>query len=120
MWICSKFGFFSVVQKAPGEFHVRARCRQDLMNLKREARLRNLKVHRSEPADYRFRIIASRGQWEALSAALFASVDYSNFKGVIASTSEQRDKLPTYSAFHHDMERWQEEREPQPETAGRY
>lgn len=33
MWLCTQFGFFSIVQKKPGEFHVRARVRRDLENL---------------------------------------------------------------------------------------
>ena len=33
MWICSQLGFFSIVRKTPGEFHIRARLRRDLVNL---------------------------------------------------------------------------------------
>jgi hypothetical protein len=33
MWLMTKHGFYSIVEKRPGEFHVRARVRQDLENL---------------------------------------------------------------------------------------
>lgn len=116
MWICTKFGFFSVVQKLPGHYHVRARCRQDLVNLL--ARFREdqglagrraprIKIHRTEPADYRFRIVVTRHQWLSLAPAIFDSVTYHNFKDFIARSPEQYDKLAAYSAFHHDMERLQ-------------
>lgn len=113
MWICSKFGFFSVVQKAPDEYHVRARCRKDLTNLKKASGI-TAKIHRSEPADYRFRMVLHEGQWRIAGAALLASIDYANFKGIIAQTPHQADKLSAYSAFHHDMERWQNRSAPKP------
>ena len=33
MWIASKLGFYSLVQKSPQEWHLRARVRGDLVNL---------------------------------------------------------------------------------------
>jgi len=33
MWLMTKHGFYSIVQKNPGEFHIRARVRKDLENL---------------------------------------------------------------------------------------
>lgn len=108
MWICSRLGFFSVVQKAPDCFHVRARCRRDLVNLKREARMRGAKIHRTDPADYRFRIIMDSHDWELASIVLFESVEYSNFKACIAAAPDQADKLAAYSAFHHDLAVWQD------------
>lgn len=134
MWICSKLGFFSVVQKAPDEFHVRARCRKDLVNLQMAiadasgpdpARQSSMaaqafagdkypKIVRTNKADYRFRIVVTQSQWMAVAYELFQSVDYANFKGVIGLTRDQSDKLPAYTAFHHDMERWQNGPEAKP------
>lgn len=135
MWLCTKLGFFSVVEKIPGEFHVRARRRGDLVNLLKtlekakghelkrgEYRLRDLfpgppKIHRTEPADYRFRIVVSRDQWSAIAFELFASVDYPNFKGEIAANDDQADKLPAYASFHHDMAMWQDSEQFSPKAA---
>ncbi len=116
MWLCTKLGFFSIVQKTPTEVHVRARAKQDLENLKRHCIGRvgsagdcaaTWTIHRSERADYRWRIVISPRHLADLLAALAAALDYSNFKGMIASTPDQRDKLAIYSAFHHDLEDWQ-------------
>jgi hypothetical protein len=43
----------------------------------------------------------------SIAYILFASIDYSNFKGVIARTEDQCDKLGTYTRFHAEMEDWQ-------------
>lgn len=113
MWLCTKLGFFSIVRKAPDEFHVRARCENDLKNL-RKAVAKHVhrpaarwKIHRSEPADYRFRIVVSTAYLQGVMQTLAMELDYSNFKGVIAQTDDQREKLPIYSDFHHRMERFQ-------------
>lgn len=117
MWLCTKLGFFSIVQKTPTEVHVRARAKQDLENLKAHCIGRvgtagsgcvsNWKIHRTIDADYRYRVVIAPRHLPDLMSALAASLDYSNFKGVIASTADQRDKLAIYSAFHHDLEHWQ-------------
>jgi hypothetical protein len=33
MWLMTKHGFYSIVQKRPGEYHIRSRVRKDLENL---------------------------------------------------------------------------------------
>lgn len=111
MWLCTKHGFYSVVLKAKDEVHVRARSRGDLINFKRLTGLRS-KIHQTEPADYRFRLVLTGAQWRKFGPRLLADLDYSNFKGVIAQTPDQREKLSIYSAFHHDLERWQQRNEP--------
>lgn len=115
MWLCTKFGFYSIVEKGRGEIHVRARCKRDLENLRRLCTGRvsgssAWKIHRTEPADYRFRIVVGADALQEIMSALAGSLDYSNFKGVISARPDQSDKLGVYSAFHHDMERWQNRR----------
>jgi hypothetical protein len=117
MWLCTKLGFYSIVEKLPGEFHVRARSERDLKKLKAAVagqvgeKLTRWKIHRTAPADYRFRIVVSRSSLDAIMVTLAAELDYSNFKGVIAKTEDQRDKLSTYTRFHGEMEDWQEQSE---------
>ncbi len=65
------------------------------------------KIHKTEPADYRSRIVVDPKRVPESLAALAETLDYANFKGVIESTDDQRDKLAVYSAFHHDLDRWQ-------------
>ena len=112
MWLCTKLGFFSIVAKTRTEVHIRARCEQDLVNLRlyctgRVPLASSWKIHRTQPADYRWRIVVGPRQLPAIMETLAASLDYSNFKSEIAAKPDQRDKLAIYSAFHHDLEAWQ-------------
>ncbi len=101
MWIASKFGFFSIVQKhAPAEgtpagYHVRARLHADLENLLHAARLRK-EIQEWPDADYRYRFIGSEADVDQVMACLAATLDYDNFKSKIGRTPEQRSKLDAY------------------------
>ena len=63
MWIASKLGFYSIVQKTAGEWHVRARRRADLVNLLDascpEPAATADRIEESPAADYRWRIIVT-------------------------------------------------------------
>lgn len=112
MWLCTKLGFYSIVAKTPTEVHIRARAKKDLENLRRKAIARvpgasAWKIHRTEPADYRFRIVIHASDLPAVMQALAASIDYSNFKAVIHKTADQRDKGDVYWDFHTAMEHHQ-------------
>lgn len=98
MWICSQWGFFSIVRKARGEYHIRGRVRKDMENLCGLVGLSYDQILET-PGDYRFRIIASDGMVLKVLADLGSSLDYSNFKGRIASLPDQADKLCAY----HDL-----------------
>jgi hypothetical protein len=96
MWLATKHGFYSIVEKAPTNFHIRARVRQDLENL------RNLiggdwEILEWPLADYRYRVIVDRKGFVEVMGALALSLDYPNFKSEIAATPDQRAKL---HAFH--------------------
>lgn len=92
MWLFTKQGFYSIVAKSTKEFHVRARARKDLENLNRLAGT-NYAIHRSEDADYRWRMVMPGNAARALVAKLAADIDYANFKGVVAKTPGQADKM---------------------------
>jgi len=96
MWLATKHGFYSIVQKPPGQFHVRARVRQDLVNLLDLVR-KELEILDWPSADYRFRIIVQHRDLGEIMAALAVSLDYANFKNQIANSPDQRVKL---DAFH--------------------
>ena len=102
MWIASKLGFYSIVQKG-GTFHVRARARKDLLNLvaATSSDLGPGQISESPEADYRWRIVLPAEDMKPVWDALAASVDYPNFKSQIASTPDQRDKLPIYHEIWH-------------------
>lgn len=96
MWLATKHGFYSIVQKAHREYHVRARVRQDLENLL-DLVGKELDVQDWPLADYRYRIIVQQREISEIMAALALSLDYPNFKNQIAGSPDQRVKL---DAFH--------------------
>ena len=92
MWLMTKHGFYSIVQRAPDLFHVRARERQDLENLVSRVPLPGAVIVETQDADYACRIIASRKTVLAIMDFLGATVDYPNFKDKIHTTPDQRHK----------------------------
>ena len=109
MWLCTKFGFYSIARKKAAEWHVRGRCEQDLVNLKETCDLQE-PVIRTTPADYRWRIvIEDKATMDRVFQVLCDTLDYSNFKGKIGQTPDQRDKLNIYHSWWDDMYGFQAE-----------
>jgi hypothetical protein len=108
MWIASKLGFYSLVQKTAGEWHVRARLRADVVNLVNAVyREPAAVVENSEEwpaADYRWRLIVTdAGELAGIFAVLADSVTYPNFKSEVAQRPDQTAKLPAYHALWHSL-----------------
>jgi hypothetical protein len=101
MWLATKFGFYSIVQKQapkdgkPAVFHVRARVRKDLENLITATALQK-EIQEWKNADYRYRIIVGQQEVTEIMAHLAESLDYDNFKSMIGNTPDQRAKLHGY------------------------
>lgn len=95
MWLATKLGFFSIVQKAPAEFHIRGRLRTDLENLLKLSG-KPLEILEWPAADYRFRVIVNQQDFVDIMVALALTLDYPNFKGCIATSRDQRPKLKAY------------------------
>ena len=107
MWLATKHGFYSVVEKSPEVFHLRARVKADLENL-RDAHVRRYglelpAVETWPGADYRFRIVTDRETAEQALFVLISDIDYSNFKSEIADTPDQRKKLSAYHTIWGTM-----------------
>lgn len=103
MWLFTKQGFYSVVAKSGEEWHVRARAKKDLENLNRVAGTKH-KIHRSENADYRWRIVVRDGaEAKAMIKALVDDIDYSNFKSACAAVPSWRGRLPALHRVWADM-----------------
>ncbi len=99
----TKHGFYSIVQKLPGEFHVRARVRQDLENLVARVPLPGAEIHATRTADYSFRIVTGRGDVLKVMQFLGDSLDYSNFKETVGRTPDQQAKHDAYASVWHTM-----------------
>lgn len=95
MWLCTKYGFYSIVQKQPGEYHIRARIKRDLENLKAVSEIKR-RILVTKDADYRYRMVVNEIEVMAALTALAHKLNYPNFKAEIAKTDDQRDKLEAY------------------------
>lgn len=92
MWLMTKHGFYSIVEREPGEFHVRGRERQDLQHLLDGVPLPHVELFETPDADYRFRIVVDSDIVLAILTFLGETLDYGNFKGKIDQTPNQRRK----------------------------
>ena len=103
MWLCTKLGYYSIVQKRGAKFHVRGRLEKDIWNLVEAAKLGDIEVFVSDDTDYRYRFIVDAAGLAKVMTALGDSIDYSNFKDTIHELPDQADKLPVYSWLWHKM-----------------
>ncbi len=105
MWIMSQHGFYSIVQHnaEPDTFLVRARVRQDLVNLQALVPLAG-EIVSYAGSDYPYRVFVSRNEVAAIMARLGETIDYPNFKNHIHSLPDQKAKSGAYmkvwSALH--------------------
>ncbi len=92
MWLMTKHGFYSIVEKRPNEFHIRSRERRDLQNLVDRVPLHGCEVIDTQDADYAARIVTDLETVRTVMAFLADTLDYGNFKGRIDTTPDQRHK----------------------------
>jgi hypothetical protein len=103
MWLCTKFGFYSITRKKDSEWHIRGRSEQDLLNIKDACELKE-PVIRTAPADYRWRIVVEdKSTMDKVFQLLCETLDYSNFKGKVGKTPDQNNKLGIYHGWWDDM-----------------
>ena len=84
MWLFTKFGFYSVVQK-PGEdcLTVRARVREDLDRLRANGLLALDETLDHVGTDYPFRARVSREAFGEALKDISLNLNYSNFKNAV-------------------------------------
>ena len=92
MWLMTKHGFYSIVERKEGEFHIRSREAKDLQNLVDRVPLEGCEVINTPEADYAARIVTDRDTVRKVMVFLADSLDYPNFKGRIDSLPDQQHK----------------------------
>jgi hypothetical protein len=97
MWLMTKHGFYSIVRRKTGEFHIRARVRKDLENLVERVPFAGAQILSTKTADYPFRIIVGKDEVLFVLNFLGETLNYSNFKGKIARTPDQEQKHDLYA-----------------------
>ncbi|MCE9519753.1 MAG: hypothetical protein K8R87_09410 [Verrucomicrobia bacterium] len=98
MWLFTVHGFYSIVQKGD-LFHVRAREKHDLENLRELIPGLPMVQDSYKGSDYPFRLLLDENQKNAVIEALSESIDYPNFKSAVGERDDQRAKLGKY----HDV-----------------
>ena len=91
MWLMTQIGFYSLVEKSPGVFHVRSRERVDLENLVAQVPL-EAEIIETPHNDYAARIIVDQEAVSKIMAFLAKNIDYDNFKNRIHATPDQAHK----------------------------
>lgn len=86
MWLMTNFGFFSIVKKG-GESYltIRARAKQDLLNLKERYLPDVGAIEVSDYTDYRYRVRVPQETFAEAMKSIALDIDYSNFKNSVAA-----------------------------------
>jgi hypothetical protein len=105
MWLFTKHGFYSATRSntVKGFMQIRARCRGDLENLKREFKLTGAIIETPQ-ADYRWRIVCRPTTWEMLALKLAQDVDYSNFKNSVGDDQHDKPLMAVWSLMNRFQE----------------
>jgi len=91
MWIMTKWGFYSIVEKQHGLYAVRARERGDLVRLLGQAQI-DVPIQNTPQNDYQFRAHVDKEELGQIMMTLASSVDYPNFKAEIDRQPDQARK----------------------------
>ena len=93
MWLTTRIGFFSVVQK-PDEMDltVRARVKADLENLRQRYLPTLGKITESSETDYRYRAKATHADFAEAVKKIAMDIDYPNFKQLVAAEQGSKRK----------------------------
>src|SRR5688500_536584 len=90
MWVMTERGFFSAVQdrEVPTRLLIRARCEEDIRNLK--DLLPDSEPWRLERSDYEWRLSCTVAEWAGALANMALDIDYPNFKSAIKERQGKR------------------------------
>jgi hypothetical protein len=86
MWLVTRFGFFSVVQKE-GDTHltIRSRVRADLEELHSRYLLEMNEIQENVGTDYQYRVRVTHADFAEAMRQIVGDINYSNFKNTVAA-----------------------------------
>jgi len=113
MWIFTRYGFYSVVEKAKregsgSEVHVRSRVREqleDLCGLCSSLAAEGMDpqaIEEGTATDYQYRVRLTRAAWDQVAAKLAQDLDYSNFKGEVHRRGGAKNSA-AYDVYHDQL-----------------
>jgi hypothetical protein len=106
MWLFTKFGFFSIVQKpediAIQTVTIRSRVKNDLISLCKQYLKSDCKILTFENSDYRHRITVSKSEFASALMQIALDIDYDNFKNEVYR-SQGSDRAAVYGDVWADV-----------------
>lgn len=98
MWVFTTKGMYSAVEKFgdPTTLQIRARSKQDLLNLK--PYIKRLKIVSTPNRDYPFRVFVKKTKWAAVMGQLASEIDYTNFKDEVKK-AQGWERSSTYTSI---------------------
>lgn len=101
MWICSRYGFFSITESSQDKevMQIRARKHKHLMLLRRRCpALQGKKIVSTVLTDYPYRIFVDRPAAVLVLMHLATDIDYSNFKDAAAEAMPEDEDYRSFLA----------------------
>jgi hypothetical protein len=107
MWIFTKDGYFSAVQKDcnADEVLVRSRQKSDLVSLGKKIGIK-LRLRETPLSDYRYRTVLKKADWGRYLAEAALNLDYDNFKDTVPKSDFRRHGA--YLQCWEALLQWQE------------
>lgn len=96
----TKHGFYSIIRKEPGQYHVRSREHQDLENLVDRAPLPQVEIHETPRQDYAFGMIVDQNTVMMILEYLGNTIDMTTLKIVLSILLIKRINHETFAQFH--------------------
>ncbi len=94
MWLFTKDGFFSVVQKphqvGTEMITIRSRDKKDLLNFLQKVALKPDRLLTTPHADYECRVDVPKSLWAGYLAKCAEEIDYDNFKHMVEERDQER------------------------------
>ena len=107
MWIFTRDGYFSIVQKGggPNILMVRARVRPDLENLASKLNLGPEAIIDTPDGDYAHRLLVDKETFARYLANSVQTLDYPNFKATVNHSDHMRHRV--YMRVWEALFNWQ-------------
>lgn len=94
MWLFTKDGFYSVVQKphqkGTGMVTVRTRNKDDMLHVIKALGIGTKHLISDEGTDYEYRIEVNKTQWSEYVTMAIADIEYDNFKHEVEKHDPER------------------------------
>ena len=103
MWLMTRFGFFSVVQKGgETDLTIRSRVRTDLEELHSRYIPAMSEILEVAGSDYKYRVKISHIDFAEAMRQLIMDVDYSNFKNTVLA-EQGVERAQVYDQIWHTL-----------------